>query len=136
MNSATAIRPQKASPENHTMLYIEDHARTRHLVEKMLHQIRPQIELHLASNARDGIKAAVDERPALIMLDNRLPDATGGEVLRRLASSQATAGIPVIVVSGDSARVGDKLIASGASEFLSKPFNIDQLMTMIDRYIN
>lgn len=121
---------------NRTMLYIEDHPATRRLVQQMLLKLRPQIELHLAATAGDGVKAAIDERPALILLDNRLPDATGCEVLRQLASSQTTAGIPVIVVSGDSAKAGDKLLATGASEFLTKPFKIDQLMTMIDRYIN
>jgi CheY-like chemotaxis protein len=120
---------------NRTILYIEDHAVTRRLVERML-KLRPQIELHVATNARDGVQAAIDEQPALILLDNRLPDATGGEVLRQLASSGATAGIPVVVVSGDSARTGDELLAIGASEFLSKPFDIDQLMNMIDRYIH
>jgi CheY-like chemotaxis protein len=121
---------------NRTMLHIEDHAVTRRLVEKMLLKLRPQIELHVATNARDGVRAAIDERPALILLDNRLPDATGGEVLRQLASSEATAGIPVIVISGDSAKAGDELLALGASEFLPKPFDIDQLTTMIDRYIH
>jgi CheY-like chemotaxis protein len=118
------------------MLYIEDHAVSRRLVEQMLVMLRPHIELHVATNARDGVKAAIDERPALILLDNHLPDATGREVLRQLASSQATAAIPVIVISGDSAKTGDELLATGASEFLSKPFDIDQLIPMIDRYIH
>jgi len=118
------------------MLYIEDHAITRRLVEKMVRKLRPHIELHVATNARDGVQAAIDDRPALILLDNRLPDATGGEVLRRLASSGVTAGIPVVVISGASATAGDELLAIGASEFLPKPFDIDQLMTMIDRYIH
>ena len=135
-SAAASLRPQKASPVNRTMLYIEDHAYTRGLVEKILHQLRPQIELHMATNARDGVKAAIDERPALILLDNRLPDATGGEVLCQLASSGATAGIPVVIISGDSARTGDELLAIGASEFLPKPFDIDHLVTMIDRYIH
>ena len=126
----------KTSPVNHTMLYIEDHAVTRRLVEIMLLKFRPQIALRLAANARDGVQAAIDERPGLILLDNRLPDATAGEVLRQLASSEATAGIPVIVISGDSAKTGDELLAIGASEFLPKPFDIDQLVIMIDRYIH
>jgi CheY-like chemotaxis protein len=140
MNSAQQryppLKAAKTSPVNRTMLYIEDHARTRHLVEMILLKLRPQIELHLATNARDGVKAAIDEWPALILLDNHLPDATGREVLRQLASSQVTAGIPVIVISGDSAKAGDELLGIGASDFLPKPFDIDQLMTMIDRYIN
>jgi CheY-like chemotaxis protein len=90
----------------------------------------------VATNARDGLKAAIEERPALILLDNRLPDATGGEVLRQLASSEATAAIPVVIISGDSAKTGDELLAIGASEFLPKPFDIDHLVTMIERYIH
>jgi CheY-like chemotaxis protein len=121
---------------NRTILYIEDHAVSRRLVEQMLSMLRPQIELHVATNARVGVKAAIDERPALILLDNRLPDATGGEVLRQLASSEATAGIPVVVISGDSAKTGDELLTIGAAEFLPKPFDIDQLVAMIDRYIH
>jgi two-component system, chemotaxis family, chemotaxis protein CheY len=137
MNSAAApSRPQKASPVKRTILYIEDHAVTRRLVEQMLLRLRPHIELHLAANARDGIKAAIDKRPALILLDNRLPDATAGEVLRQLASAEVTTGIPVIVISGDSAKTGDELLAIGASAFLTKPFDIDRLVTLIDRYIH
>ena len=137
MNSAAApSRPQKASPVKRTILYIEDHAVTRRLVEQMLLRLRPHIELHLTANARDGIKAAIDKRPALILLDNRLPDATAGEVLRQLASAEVTTGIPVIVISGDSAKTGDELLAIGASAFLTKPFDIDRLVTLIDRYIH
>ena len=139
MNSTQRLGPRttaEANPVNRAMLYIEDHAGTRRLVERMLLKLRPRIELHVATNARDGVKAAIDERPALILLDNRLPDATGGEVLHQLASSPATAAIPVIVVSGDSAKTGDNLLASGASEFLPKPFDIEQLTAMIDRYIH
>jgi CheY-like chemotaxis protein len=139
MNSGQRHGPltaAKASPVNRTMLYIEDHAGTRRLVERMLLKLRPQIELHVATNARDGVKAAIDERPALILLDNRLPDATGSEVLHQLASSGATAEIPVVIISGDSARTSDELLAIGASEFLAKPFDIDHLVTMIDRYIH
>jgi DNA-binding response OmpR family regulator len=45
----------------------------------------PQIELQVATNGRDGIQAAIDSRPRLILLDNRLPDATGSEILSELA---------------------------------------------------
>ena len=133
---APPLTAGKAGPVNRTMLYIEDHAASRRLVEQVLSMLRPQIELHVATNARDGLTAAIEERPALILLDNRLPDATGGEVLRQLASSEATAAIPVVIISGDSAKTGDELLAIGASEFLPKPFDIDHLVTMIERYIH
>ena len=74
----------KGGPANHAMLYIEDNENNILLVERLLRR-RPRIELHVAMNGRDGVRAAMDKRPGLILLDNRLPDATGAEILRELA---------------------------------------------------
>ena len=65
---------------NPAMLYIEDNEDNISLVRALLKR-RPQIELHIAMTGRDGIQAAVNKQPGLILLDNRLPDATGREVL-------------------------------------------------------
>jgi CheY-like chemotaxis protein len=123
-----------ATPPAATVLYIEDSPDNVHLVQRLLAR-RPRARLEVARTARDGLAAAA-ERPALILLDNRLPDATGRDVLRQLAASEATAGIPVIIISGDSGQAtADELIASGAAEFLPKPFNIHQFLAAIDRYL-
>ena len=120
---------------NHTVLYIEDNPDNVHLIERLLAR-RPHIQLLTAGTARDGVGTAAARRPALILLDNRLPDATGSTVLRQLSGSEATAGIPVVIVSGDSGRqAADELLASGATEFLPKPFDIHQFLATIDRYV-
>jgi CheY-like chemotaxis protein len=119
---------------NHAMLYIEDDENNISLVEALIRR-RPQIELHVAMNGRDGVQAAIDKRPGLILLDNRLPDATGSEILHELTSAAATAAIPVIVLSSDSDELIDELLASGAAESVGKPFDIHQFMAVIDRYL-
>jgi CheY-like chemotaxis protein len=120
---------------NHTVLYIEDNQDNIVLVERLLRR-RPQIELRVATSARDGVNAARAEHIALILLDNRLPDATGIDVLRQFASAAGTSGIPVVIISGDSGRqTVDELLAAGAADFLAKPFDIHQFLTIIDRYI-
>jgi CheY-like chemotaxis protein len=116
------------------MLYIEDDENNISLVKALLRR-RPRIELQVAMNGHDGVRAAIDMRPGLILLDNRLPDATGGEILRELASSSATAAIPVVVLSGDSDEVIEELLANGAVESVAKPFNIHQFIGIIDRYL-
>ena len=118
---------------NHALLYIEDDDNNISLVEALLKR-RPHIELHVAMNGRDGVQAAIDKQPGLILLDNRLPDATGSEILRELASAPATAAIPVVVLSSDSDELIDQLLANGAAESVPKPFDIHQFMAMIDRY--
>ena len=85
------------------MLYIEDNESNIALVEALLRR-RPHIELHLAMNGRDGFQAAIDKRPGLILLDNRLPDTTGGEILRELAATTATAGSPWLSSAATPAR--------------------------------
>jgi CheY-like chemotaxis protein len=119
---------------NHVMLYIEDDDNNISLAQALLKR-RPQIELLVATNGRDGIQAAIDKQPALILLDNRLPDATGSEILRELGSAPATAAIPVVILSSDADEVIDQLIAEGAAEAVPKPFDIHEFMAMIDRYL-
>jgi CheY-like chemotaxis protein len=119
---------------NHSMLYIEDNENNVFLVEALLKR-RPRIELHVAMTGREGVRAALDKLPGLIVLDNRLPDATGGEILRDLASAAATAAIPVVILSSDSGEMIDELLANGAAEAVPKPFDIHQFMAIIDRYL-
>jgi CheY-like chemotaxis protein len=119
---------------NHAMLYIEDNEDNIALVEALLRR-RPHIELHVAMNGRDGVQTAIGKQPGLILLDNRFPGATGGEILRELTSTPATARIPVVVLSSDSGEIIDELLASGAAESVPKPFDIHQFMAIIDRYL-
>lgn len=129
-----AQEPPKGGVVSHVLLYIEDDESNISLVQALIRR-RPQIELHVAKNGRDGVQAAIDKRPGLILLDNRLPDATGGEILRELAAATTTAAIPVVAFSGDTGNVIDELLANGAAESVAKPFDIHQFMAMIDRYL-
>jgi CheY-like chemotaxis protein len=126
--------PRKARAVNHILLYIEDDDGNVSLVQALMKR-RPRVELHVATNGRDGIQAAIDKRPGLILLDNSLPDATGLEILRELASSTSTAAIPVVAFSGASVEIIDEMRASGAVESVPKPFDIHQFMAIIDRYL-
>jgi CheY-like chemotaxis protein len=119
-----------------TVLYIDDVQDNVLLVQRLLRQARPDIELHAASTGADGVTAAAGTRPDLILLDNRLPGTSGAQVLRQLAASPATAAIPVVILSGDSSPATARgLLAAGAVDFLAKPFDIHQLLAVIGRYL-
>jgi CheY-like chemotaxis protein len=120
--------------DNHALLYIEDQESNIALVRAIIKR-RPLVELHVAMNGRDGVKAAIEIQPGLILLDNRLPDATGGEILRELTSTSSTAAIPVVILSGDTGDAVDELLVSGAAESVPKPFDIHQFIGIIDRYL-
>ncbi len=115
-------------------LYIEDNASSIRLIETLLSR-RPDIELRVARTGRDGVQAAVDKPPGLIILDNRLPDARGGDVLRMLSLEPAVGDVPVVILSGDSdTQLALDLLALGAAEYLVKPFDLRRFLHLIDRY--
>ena len=121
---------------NGVVLYVDDN-QDNIFLQRMFKHRRPDIQLHTAMTGRDGIKAAIDDQPALILLDNRLPDTNGEQVLLQLATAPATAAIPVIILSGDSNPVTvNQLLAAGAADFLVKPFDIYQLLAIIGRYLH
>ena len=84
-----------------------------------------------AATGEEGIAAARDEPPDVVVLDIELPGISGYEVCRRLREEQA--GIGVIFVSGSQTeplnRVAGLMI--GADEYLVKPFAPDELLTRI-----
>jgi CheY-like chemotaxis protein len=122
---------------NGVVLYIDDNQDNIFLLERLFKRRCPDVQLHTAMTGSDGIRAAIDDQPALILLDNRLPDTNGEQVLRQLAATPAAAAIPVIILSGDSDPVTvDELLAAGAADFLVKPFDIHQLLATIGRYLH
>jgi DNA-binding response OmpR family regulator len=117
------------------VLYIEDDAGNVRLVERILRQ-RPGIELRVAGTGQAGVQAAIELRPALILLDNRLPDASGLDVIRLLAADSVTRAIPVLILSGDTGQsITRELHEAGAAGFIEKPFDIHLFLSEIDKHL-
>jgi len=78
----------------------------------------------------DGLRAAERAPPSLILLDLRLPDGSGLEVLDRL--QVAAPGVPVLMISahGDT-RAAVQAVKKGAYDYLTKPFELDDLLLTI-----
>lgn len=90
--------------------------------------------------ANDGIEALKKARsvcPDLILLDLMLPEMDGYAVCETLRRDPATASIPIIMVtalSGELARMAG--LESGANEFITKPFNLKQLLGRIQSFLS
>lgn len=84
-----------------------------------------------ALNAHSGIETVRRHQPAAVVLDIRLPDMQGWDVLATLKSDAATAGIPVVVASVlDERRRG---LAAGADEYLTKPVTRERFLEALTR---
>ena len=137
-------RPQPTTPDTplgeaddelysaRRVLYIEDNETNVELMRGMLAN-RPQIELSVAVNGRDGLAAVRQRPPHLILLDVGLPDIDGLQVLQLIREDPRLARIPVIVVSADtSTQRIEAAVAGGASDFLPKPLDLQALLRAVD----
>ena len=117
-----------------TVLCIEDDELNRRLVARVLRS-RSDVSVLAAASGKVGVRIARERLPNLILLDRRLPDRCGVDVLRELKSMATTARIPVVVLSGDSDRKAvTEVLELGAEEFISKPFDMDELLRVVDRF--
>jgi signal transduction histidine kinase/CheY-like chemotaxis protein len=117
------------------VLCIDDNTSNLTLIEQIL-SMRPAIELLTAERGRHGLELARDRRPRLILLDLHLPDIDGSEVLARLKADPVLREIPVVVLSADATPgQQERLTAGGASGYLTKPIDIEELLTLIDRIL-
>jgi two-component system KDP operon response regulator KdpE len=82
--------------------------------------------VHITGSGEEALSAAISIRPDLVILDLGLPDIDGMEVLRRL---REWTQVPVIILSVRD-RVDDKVKAldSGADDYVTKPFGIEELL--------
>jgi PAS domain S-box-containing protein len=115
-----------------TLLYIEDNAPNVRVVEELL-KLRPEWKLVHAATGSLGIELAVSQRPDLILLDLHLPDLSGRDVLTELKRRRELSDVTVIILTAD-AHVGlsRQLIVAGAAGYLTKPFDIDDVLGYLD----
>ena len=84
--------------------------------------------------AADGAEAlaVVDaEQPDLVLLDIFMPELDGYAVCERLRENEATAVLPVIMVTSSIGEEKTRAIEVGADDFIPKPFNHDELLTRV-----
>jgi two-component system alkaline phosphatase synthesis response regulator PhoP/two-component system response regulator VicR len=115
-----------------TILAVDDE---KHIVR--LVQINLQKEGYnvvTASNGREALDKVNAERPDLIIMDVMMPELDGFGALKILKEDEATATIPVIMLTA-KAQDADVFQGwkSGADLYLTKPFNPQELITFVKR---
>jgi PAS domain S-box-containing protein len=114
------------------VLLMEDDVANLDLVERVLSR-RPGVELLAAMHGGLGIELAREHMPDLILVDLHLPDMPGTAVLDQLGEDPTTAAIPVAVVGSDAAaHEVRQLLGRGVVGFLTKPFDVHALLSLLD----
>jgi two-component system alkaline phosphatase synthesis response regulator PhoP len=89
-------------------------------------------EVILVSNGQEAIEQASELKPDLILLDVRMPRMTGYDACRELKENPATSEIPIVFLSAKGQEVEiEEGLASGALEYIVKPFAPDELANQV-----
>jgi len=109
------------------ILVIEDDQALARPMRKALE--REGFEVRLSAEGGDGIDIARAWHPTIILLDVELPDTNGREVARQIRTFSAA---PIIMVTGRG-QTHEKVLGldAGATDYVVKPFDIDELLARI-----
>ena len=110
------------------VLYVEDHPTNVSLMKAVFRR-RPHLELVVATDGREARELATHLRPALLLLDLRLPDTYGVTLLSELRRIGGWADIPAVAVTAESEF---QLAGSGFREVWPKPLDLAFLLDRLD----
>ncbi len=118
----------------HSILVVEDDESLCFLLGRILQE---KFEVTIKSDSLSSMAwLSKGNIPSLILCDYDLPAITGLDFLQNLQRSGAYNQIPLIMLSGmTDNKVKEKCLASGASEYLEKPFNPPQLIEVISKVL-
>ena len=117
-----------------TVLLAEDHADTRMFYAEVF---RDSFDVIEAGRGDQALQLAREQRPSLIITDLSLPGITGIELAKALKQDKATAGIPIICLSGyaDDA-TSEAVAASGIDRMILKPCLPDDLLAHVNELVD
>ena len=114
------------------VLLIDDEARVRASLKAVL---EPTYETIQATDAQEGLELFRKEAPHLVLLDVILPGTDGLSVLQTMRAENRTA--PIIMLTGTkSVKTAVDAMKFGAADYLSKPFDVEELRIIVERALN
>ena len=113
-----------------TILIVDDEPENIELLDRRLS--RRGFTVVGATSAEEGLKLALSERPALILMDIKMPNLDGFDAMRMLQADPLTAGIPVIALTAHAMQEDrDRALLAGAKDYETKPVDLDRLLAKI-----
>ena len=128
--SSAASRPQARGEANHgTVLVVDDDTSILDTVTSILSG--EGYDVVSAATGQEALEAVARKQPLLILLDMRMPIMDGWAVARALRAQGISIPIVVMTAAESAKRWADEV---GAEGYLAKPFGLDELLTIVERF--
>jgi PAS domain S-box-containing protein len=123
--------------QTRNVLYVEDNKANADLVDSIIKRRRPNIRLVCIRSAEEALEKALSECPDLILMDLNLPGINGLDALELMHEFDELRDVPVIAMSADAIPEQiEKCLAAGFRNYLTKPFDVDQFLSIVDNALN
>ena len=118
------------------ILVADDSPATRSLVAAALLGMET-VEVQRVSTGLEALKVLTESQIDLVLTDVHMPEINGIELVRMIKQGGRTRETPVVMMSTESSDADrDRSIASGADDFLAKPFTAMELRAVLDKHLN
>lgn len=122
------------SQEKEKVFVVDDDALVRKSLGRLISLTGYQVETFASAN--EFLKCSIPECPSCLVLDIKMPDMNGMELQRHLLAKQNAMPIPIVFISGHgSISIAVESLKKGAIDFLSKPFDDEDLFMAIEEAI-
>ncbi len=112
------------------VLYIEDHPTNVHLMQALFKRC-PHLNLVIAEDGRKARRLAATLRPGLLLVDLRLPDCHGSELLEELRREEGYADIPAVAVTAEPAF---HIEGTSFCEVWPKPLDLAHVLDRLEQF--
>jgi len=112
------------------ILIVEDDVTSVKLLKILLEEVHG-FQVSVARRGAEAIPLAIETKPDVFMIDFHLTDIDGIELVKSLRSTPQFAKTPIVMASGLD--VGDEAIKAGATSFMTKPYEPDELANMFKK---
>ena len=117
------------------ILLVEDNELNRDMLSRRL--IRKGHDIVMAFDGEEGVQAASDQKPDLILMDMSLPVIDGWEATRRVRANPDTKDIPIIALTAHAMQEDkDRAMEAGCNDFDTKPVDLNRLLGKMDTLLH
>ncbi len=123
-NTSQQIKTVEVSNKKHTIIYVEDNASNRALVEAIVGR-QKGLRLYTANTIKQAKELLTNIQPEILLIDLSLPDGSGEDLLVELRQNKVYSQLPIFILSADAmSETISRLISKGATDYFTKPLNI------------
>ena len=115
------------------IVVVDDEMHIRSLLEQTLEELEDDydVEIHSASNGKEGLELIRNEAPELVFLDVMMPLMNGYDVCQAVRADAKLQGTKIVLLTAKGQEADRKRgLEAGANEYMTKPFDPDEVVDL------